>query len=169
VKNRLVCKRHAPFPLSPVDWISPDGSWGSRRRYGYINAWSPPIMQAVRCNQDIKLISNGSETKDMTWYFSGYVAKNQRDITNSCALLANRLAFHEKQEHYTSETTAQNKRLIQRCANTLSREQVFSAPEVISYLMGKGNHKISHHFATLYTADLSNALQKAYPKLRYKR
>ena len=126
-------------------------------------------MQAVRCNQDIKLISNGSETKDMTWYFSGYVTKKQWDITNSCALLANRLAFHEKQERYTSKTTARNKRLIQRYANTLSREQVFSAPEVISYFMGNGDHKISHHFATLYTADLSNALQKAYPNLRYKR
>jgi hypothetical protein len=169
VKDRFVCKRHAPFALSEVNWISPDGSWGSKRRYGYINAWSPPIMQAVRCNQDIKLISNGTETKDVTWYFSAYVAKNQRDISNSSALLANRLAFHEKQERYNADMTSCNKRLIQRCANTLSREQIFSAPEVISYLMGKGDRKISHNFVTFYTVDLSNALQRAYPELRRKR
>ena len=166
VKNRLVCKRHAPFALSEKDWIAPDGSWGSRRRYGYINAWSPPIMQAVRCNQDIKLISNGAETKDVTWYFSGYVAKNQREISNSSALLAKRLAFHKKQERYSADTKLRSKRLLQRCANTLSREQVFSAPEVMSYLMSWGDRKLSHNYVTLYMSDIYATLKKTYPILR---
>ena len=166
VKNRLVCKRHAPFALSDVNWIAPDGSWGSTRRYGYINVWSPPIMQAVRCNQDIKLISNGAETKDVTWYFSGYVAKNQQEISNSSALLAKRLAFHEKQERYSADTKSRNKRLLQRCANTLSREQVFSAPEVISYLMNYGDRKLSHNFVPLYMSDIYATLKKTYPDLR---
>jgi hypothetical protein len=165
VKNRLVCKRHAPFALSEDNWIAPDGSWGSKRRYGYINAWSPPIMQTVRCNQDIKLISNGTETKDVTWYFSGYVAKNQREICNSSALLAKRLAFHEKQERYSEDTKSRNKRLLQRCANTLSREQVFGAPEVISYLMNFGDRKLSHNFVTLYMSDIYSTLKKTYPSL----
>jgi hypothetical protein len=55
-------------------------------------------MQTICCNQDIKLISNGMEMKDVTWYFSGYVAKNQREISNSSALLAKHLAFYKKQE-----------------------------------------------------------------------
>ena len=167
VKNRLVCKRHAPFALSEVNWIASDGSWGSRRRYGYINAWSPPIMQAVRCNQDIKLISNGGETKDVTWYFSGYVAKNQREMSNSSALLAKRLAFHEKQERYNADTKSRSKRLLQRCANTLSREQVFSAPEVVSYLMNFGDRKLSHNFVALYMSDIYASLKKTYPNLHF--
>jgi len=169
VKNRLICKRHAPFALSEEDWIAPDGSWGSRRRYGYINAWSPPIMQAVRCNQDIKLISNRAETKDVTWYFSGYVSKNQREISNSSALLAKRLAFHDKQERYSEDTKFRNKRLLQRCANTLSREQVFSAPEVVSYLMGFGDRKLSHYFVPLYMAEIYATLRNTYPILRYQK
>jgi hypothetical protein len=119
------------------------------------------VLQLCKHNQDIKLILNGTETKDVTWYFSSYVAKNQWDISNSSVLLANWLAFHEKQEHYNGETTTRNKRLIQRCVNTLSREQMFSAPGVISYLMGNGDCKISHYFASFYTLDLSNALRKA--------
>jgi hypothetical protein len=169
IKNWLVCKQHTPFVLSDVDWIAADGSWGSRQRYGYINAWSPPIMQAVRCNQDIKLISNGAETKDVTWYFSSYVVKNQQEISNSLALLAKHLAFHEKQEHYSAETRTRNKRLLQRCANTLSREQVFSAPEVISYLMGLGDCKLSHNFVTMFMGDIYGTLWKNYPSLRYRK
>jgi len=134
-----------------------------------INAWSPPIMQAVRCNQDIKLISNGAETKDVTWYFSSYVAKNQREISNSSVLLAKCLAFHKKQECYSVETRTRNKRLLQRCANTLSREQVFSALEVISYLMGLGDRKLSHNFVMMFMGDIYGMLQKNYPSLCYQK
>ena len=169
VKNRLICKRHAPFALSDVDWIAANRSWGSRRRYGYINVWSPPIMQAVRCNQDIKLISNGAETKDVMRYFSSYVAKKQREISNSSALLAKQLAFHTKQEWYSAEMRLRNKRLLQRCANTLSREQVFSSPEVISYLMGLGDCKLSHNFVTMFTGNIYVILRKNFPCLHHRK
>jgi hypothetical protein len=35
------------------------------------------------------------------------------------------------------------------CANTLSQEQELSGPEVMSYIMGWGNHYILHHFETI--------------------
>jgi|SRR5882762_1364654 hypothetical protein len=165
VKGQLVCKRNAPFDLATEDWIDEHGSWGSKRLYGYVNAWSPPILQTVRCNGDIKLITNGAETKNMGFYISNYVAKKQRESSNTSALLAKRVAFHRVQERYNVDICRRNKRLIQRCANTLSREQTFSSPEVISYLMGYGDRKISHHFVTLYTGDLYSALGKAFPFL----
>ena len=169
VKGRLVCKRNAPFPLSKTNWISEDGSWGSKIIYGYVNAWSPAILQTVRANQDIKLITNGAETKDLAWYITNYVAKKQRESSNLSILLAKRIAFHNKQERYTADITKRNRRLLQRCTNTLSREQVFSAPEVMSYLMGFGDRKISHHFESLYTGELFSALREAYPCLRHKK
>jgi hypothetical protein len=48
-----------------------------------------------------KSLKGLTETKNFTWYFSGYVAKNQRDTSNSSPLLAKWLAFHEKQEQYS--------------------------------------------------------------------
>ena len=169
VRGHLVCKRNAPFPLSEKDWIDEDGRWGSIRKYGYVNDWCPPLLQTVRANQDIKLITNGAETKDIAWYISKYVTKNQRNSSNVSALLAQRIAFHSRQERYSADIASRNKRLLQRCANTLSREQMFSAPEVIAYLMNVGDRKISHHFVSLYTNGIASALRKVYPGLRYKK
>ena len=169
VKGRLKCKRNAPFDLSERDWIDEDGSWGSRRVYGYLNAWMPAILQTVRANQDIKLITNGEDTKNVSWYITNYVAKKQRGSSNSSALLARRIVFHNTQEKYNADIAKRNKRLLQRCANTLTREQEFSAPEAISYVMGWMDRKISHHFVTMFTGELFTAIKNAYPRLRYKK
>jgi hypothetical protein len=169
VRGNLKCKRNAPFPVSNEDWVDEDGSWGSKRTYGYLNAWAPALMQAVRANQDVKLITNGVETKDISWYITNYVAKKQKDSSNCSALLAKRIAFHKVQERYNADMAKRNKRLIQRCANTLSREQEFSAPEATSYVMALGDRKISHHFVTMFTGELNTALKKAFPNLWYKR
>ena len=101
-------------------------------------------MQCVRANHDIKLITNGAETMDISFYVAQYVAKRQGNSSNASALLAKRLAFHNSQERYSTDIVHLNKQLLQRCANTLSREQEFSGPEVISYLMGWGDWFISH-------------------------
>lgn len=58
-----------------------------------------------------------------------------------------------------------NKRLIQRCANSLSREQEISAPEVISYIMGWGDQYISHRFKHLHFGSVIHLLKKVWPML----
>ena len=168
-KDRLMCKRNAPFDLSTRDWIDEDGTWGPKRSYGYVNNWCPAILHCVRSNHDIKLISNGTETKDLAWYITNYVAKKQRESSNVSALLAKRIAFHRKQEKYTSDMAVLNRRLLARCANTLSREQEFSAPEVAGYLSGKGDRKISGFYVKIYLGSFRAALKQAFPSLRQKR
>jgi hypothetical protein len=167
--NRLQCKRRAPFELSPRDWIDEDGSWGPKRTSAYINNWNPAILHCVRSNHDIKLISNGTETKDLAFYITNYVAKKQRESSNVSALLAKRIAFHKRQEKYTVDATVLNKRLLQRCANTLSREQEFSAPEVSSYLRGHGDRYLSDFPVTIYLDSIRAVLKHAYPSLRQKK
>ena len=76
-KSRVRCKRCAPFPLSEHDYVNENGEWGPKRTYSYINNWNPPLMQCVWANQNIKLITNGSETRDIAFYISLYVAKRQ--------------------------------------------------------------------------------------------
>jgi hypothetical protein len=165
-KTQLACKRRAPFVLSDVDWVNQDGQCGPKRTYGYFNNWCPPILQCLRANHDIKLISNGTETKDIAWYITNYVAKKQRRSSNTSALLAKTLAFDQRDEGQSRDLKALNKRLIQRCANTLSRQQELSAPEVISYLMGWGDRYESHHFETIHWYSVVSLLKKAYPELK---
>ena len=118
-------------------------------------------MQCVRANHDIKLITNGAETMDISFYVAQYVAKRQGNSSNASALLAKRLAFHNSQERYSTDIVHLNKQLLQRCANTLSREQEFSGPEVISYLMGWGDRFISHFFVTIYWSSVKALIKKS--------
>lgn len=168
-KNRLQCKHRAPFATSVRDFILEDGTWGPKRTFAFINSWNPPMMQCVRANQDIKMITNGFETRDISFYISLYVAKRQAHSFNLSALLAKKLAFHKVKERYNSDIVELNKRLIQRCANTLTREQEFSAPEVISYLMGWGDRFISHHFINIFWNRIQTMLKKAFPSVQSKR
>lgn len=169
IGGHLVCKRRAPFELSSHDYVNSDGSWGVKRLFPYFNSWCPAILQTVRANHDIKLITNGGETKDITWYITNYATKKQRNSSNSSALIAKRLAYHNAEEKWSADTRAVNKRLLARCANTLTRDHEFSGPEVISYLMGWGDRYISHHFTTIYWSGVDSALKRVYPELRKKR
>jgi hypothetical protein len=165
-KGRIKCKCRAPFEVSTRDYVDEDGRWGPKRTYRYINNWCPPIMQCTRCNQDIKLITNGAETTDISFYITLYVAKRQSKSSNSSALLVKKLAFHKKRERYNSDICRLNKRLLQRCANTLSCEQEFSAPEVISYLMAWGDRYISHYFVTIYWLAVTTLIKRRFPQMR---
>lgn len=166
--DRYVCKRRAPFPLSDTDWIGTDGKWGPRRICAFINNFCPALLQCIRANHDIKLILDGVETKSITWYITNYATKKQQRSSNTSALLARRLAYHKSQEKRSVDSININKRLIQRCANTLTRDREFGAPEVVSYLMGWGDRYESHHYVTIYWDSAINALKTAYPALNQK-
>ena len=150
VKGRFVCKRRAPFPLADEDWIDEEGKWGPRRTNGYLNNWCPPILQCTRSNHDIKLMSNARETKHVSWYITLCLTKKQAESSNTSALLAKSLAFHPRDPSRSATAYDLNKKLVQQCANTLSREQELSAPEVVNYLMGWGDRFVSHHFETIH-------------------
>ena len=169
VKGHLRCKRRAPFPLSSEDWINQDGNWGPRRTCGYLNNWNFAVLQTTRANHDIKLITNGEETKDISFYITNYVAKKQTHSSNTSALLAKRFAYHQAQEAARADWVDANKRLLQRCANSLSRLQELSAPEVVSYLMGWGDRYLSHHYVPIYWDGAVAALKQFYPTLRKKK
>ena len=94
------------------------------------------------------------KTKGIVKYFS-FVGKN--------------IVYHNASERRNFDLVTKNKKLIQRCANTLSREQELSAPEVVSYLMGWGDHYISHHFETIPWLSTLPLLRKTYPVLNQPR
>jgi hypothetical protein len=165
IQGRFGCKRKVPFALAEDNWIDADGRWGPKRSYGYLNSWCPSILQCLRANHDMKLITNGMETKDIAWYITHYVAKKQRDSSNTSALLAKTFAFHGPNKNRNLDLVASNKLLLQCCANTLSREQELSSPEVVSYLMGWGDCYISHHFETIPWLSVLSSLQNTFPVL----
>ena len=167
--SQMVCKRKAPFELADEAWINDRGDWGPRRTYPYLNNWNPSILQCVHANHDIKLITNGKDMKDITWYISDYSTKGTKKSSNISALLAKTFIYHRWDSEQNSELTQINKQLIQQCRNTLSQDQELSAPEVVNYLMGWGDRFISHHFETIHWQSAHNLLLQTYLILQHQR
>ena len=165
VRGRTVCKRRAPFPLARDDWVDTDGSWGPKRLCAFLNNWNPPLLRTLRSNHDTKLIMNGGETNVLTWYITNYASKKQQRSSNVSALLAKRVAFHTTEERHRTDLSDINKRLIQRCTNTLARDREFSGPEVMSYLMGWGDRYESHHYVGISADAIIRALKDRFPSL----
>ncbi|KAG1726297.1 hypothetical protein EDB19DRAFT_1643530, partial [Suillus lakei] len=169
VHGQLICKRQAPFPIAEKTWVDSEGNWGPQRSFRMMNNWNPVILLATRANHDVKLITNGKETKDIGFYISMYMAKNQQHSSNTLALLAKSFTFHQTREKWNSDAHALNKLLIQHCANSLSHKQEFSAPKVVTHLMKWGDCYISHHFETIYFSSVVNLLKKTWPYLASQR
>jgi len=165
VRGRHLCKRGAPFLRALYAWVKENREWGPKRLCEYLNNWNPAILTCLRCNHDIKLLLNGSGTHALTFYITIYATKKQTQSSNVSALLAKTIAFHL--EHGKQETDAQrlNKLLVQRCTNSLSRDCEFSAPEIISYLMGWGDRFESHYYVMIYCEAAVKVLSNTFPSL----
>ena len=120
IKGHWHCKWQAPFALADSPWVDDQGDWGVVCHYGYVNSFCPALLQAVRCNHDLKLVTNGEETKKISWYITMYETKMILSSTNISALLAKTFLYHRASKTYTTDLHLLNKRLIQRCANTLT-------------------------------------------------
>jgi hypothetical protein len=157
------CKRRAPFPLSPEDVVHEDGQWKSKRLYGYLNSWNPSIAESVRANHDLKLLTNGEETKDTAWYMTTYATKKQGASYNSSAVLATAVAYHQENNTYIGNILESSRLMLFRCLNMLGRQMELSGPQAVSYLMGWGDTFRSHEYIPIYWGSMISALNQIYP------
>ena len=161
--SKLVCKRGAPWPLCDEDSIDEDGRWSMKRTYGFINGYNPSISVYMRCNNDIKLLTNGKETKDAAWYFTQYSTKKQGINFNRSALLAKAYLNNEVRNKDIQDLQKKNRLLLFRCFQSLNRQMEYSSQQVVSYLLDQGDVLRSHQYVHFYWSSLANYLSKAYP------
>lgn len=160
------CKRRAPFPIAGDDWVDEHGNWGPRRSYGYLNSWCPSLALTLRANHDLKLITNGAETKSAAWYITSYATKGQKRSHNMSALLGTAVTRHNASDAYQGDIRERNRLLLYRCWNALNRMTELSAPQVVMYLMGWGDSFTSHRYVPLYWSSVHAHLCKHHPELR---
>ncbi|KAM6490373.1 hypothetical protein JOM56_014137 [Amanita muscaria] len=145
--KQLPCQKDVAFnrPPNPAseDYASQikTGKWGPKRLYAYINGWVPGILVNARCNNDGKLLTNGGDTKNITFYVTSYAAKKQGKHFNLSAILADGFAFHlnHPRPEYIEDIRQNQRLLLFRLVHTINQEQELSAPMVMSYLMGWGD------------------------------
>ena len=168
--GRYRCKRRAPFPLSDVDVVHPDGSWQVKRSFAYLNGWMPALSINLRCNNDCKLLTNGGDTKNISFYaVSSYQTKKQGKNYNTSAVMARAYGFHLERSSnadYIQELRDQQRLLLFRMAHAINQQQELAAPMVLSYIMGWGDVIRSHHYSTIFWSTFERALHRCFPSLR---
>lgn len=165
--GHIQCKRRAPFPCSKEDFVHENGEWGSKWLHGYINGWIPGILVNARCNNDGKLLTNGGNTKNITYYVTTYAAKKQGKSYNTSAVLAQGYAYHHNHPipQYIDQLHERSRLLIFRLVHAINREQELAAPMVISYLMGWGDAFKSHTYSSIFWSTFLTALFEQHPSL----
>ncbi|RDX55291.1 hypothetical protein OH76DRAFT_1452358 [Lentinus brumalis] len=162
-KGSLKCKCRAPFEFAEHDYVKADGRWGPKRLYRYMNGWirSHPSLS-------LSLLTNGADTKNITFYVSSYAGKKQGKNHNLSAILADAYLYNQSnpKPEYMHDLREQQRLLLFRLINSINREQELAAPMVISYLMGWGDMKTSHSYASLYWSSFSATLYRTFPELR---
>jgi hypothetical protein len=164
-KGNLKCKRHAPWDLADIEKVDENGKWWPKRTCGMLNNWNNIVLLATRANNDIKLLTNGSDTRDVSWYTTKYAVKRQTKSSNMSALLARKLAYNRTGSQETNSNRQANKRLIAQCVNTLSRDQELSSQQVVSYIMGWGDRYLSHSYVPIYWTAVIAELRKRFPSM----
>lgn len=165
--GQLKCKRRAPFRCAPEDFVTESGDWGPKRLYEFVNGWIPGILVNVRCNNDGKLLTNGGDTRNITFYTTVYAAKKQGKHHNLSAIMADGFTYHleHPKPEYTDSLRDQQRLLLFRLVHAINREQELGAPMVISYLMGWGDVYCSHTYSPIFWSSFVGVLLKKFPQL----
>ncbi|QRV90748.1 Helitron helicase-like domain at N-terminus [Ceratobasidium sp. AG-Ba] len=161
-----VCKRRAPFPISPETTVSASGLVTPKRTYGYLNNWNPSVLVYGSCNNDIKFISHGAEARAIIWYITAYQTKKQLRSFNWSAVLAEALAYHFDSSDYLDNIRERNRLLIFRCLHIMNRQMEFSGQQVMSYLLKFGDNICSHKYAPLYWSAVASEIVRTWPKIK---
>lgn len=147
-----------------------DGNCRIQRTFEYVNPWVSHFAVNLRCNNDMKFLTNGSDTRNLTFYASMYQTKKQGKNYNTSAVMTKGYEFHISQLGRSSNQihNLRNKQwlLIFRIVHAMNREQELAGPMVVSYLMGWGDVIHSHHYTNIYWSTFTRTLHRAFPQFR---
>ena len=105
---------------------------------GMVNNFNVTMIEAIKCNMDIKFIGSGPSAQAVLYYITDYISKSQ--LKSHVAFAALELAVNKLDSHDDTEDdlTIRAKRLLQKCAYAMISHQELSAQQVCSYLMEYG-------------------------------
>ncbi|KAF9642078.1 hypothetical protein BDM02DRAFT_3133344, partial [Thelephora ganbajun] len=130
---------------------------------GLVNNFNATMLEAIRCNMDIKFIGSGESVKAILYYITDYITKS--DLKTHIAFAALELAVKKLGEFDpdADEATMRAKRMLQKCAHAMISHQELSAQQVAAYLVGGGDHYTSHRFRNLYWMSFEASVNDEHP------
>ena len=130
---------------------------------GLVNNFNATMLEAIRCNMDIKFIGSGPAAKAILYYITDYITKSQ--LKTHVAYAALELAVKKLGEYDPDEDVLvmRAKHLLQKCAHAMISHQELSGQQVSSSILDLEDHFTSHEFQTIYWTSLESFIEKQMP------
>ncbi|KAI1781878.1 hypothetical protein LXA43DRAFT_1155258, partial [Ganoderma leucocontextum] len=136
-------------PHTLIDHAS--GTIDLRHGDGMINNYyNPTVLEAMRCNMDLKFVGSGDDAKALTYYLTNYVSKSPLKTHVGYSALEHAVKQCALFPHDDDNLAEQGKRLLRKCAFCLTANQELSAQQVAAYLEGHDDKLTSHTYANLF-------------------
>lgn len=123
-----------------------------RRLHPWINNYNDLVIFLMKCNMDIKYIGSGQAAKALVYYVTDYVTKGSLPLHLGLQALVWAIQHNNAKYEGTPELDQQavDRSLMIKVVNAMMGRQELSHQQVMSYLVGGGDHYTSHKFRTLY-------------------
>ncbi|KAJ7127326.1 hypothetical protein C8R43DRAFT_864944, partial [Mycena crocata] len=133
---------------------------------GLVNNFNETMLEAIRCNMDIKFIGSGASAKAILlnlYYITDYITKSQLKTHVAFAMLELAVKKLGEVNPFESDITVRGKKMLQKCAYAMISQQELSAQQVASYLMDFEDHFTSHSYRNLYWTAFEAFINKELP------
>ena len=107
-EGKLICKRHAPWPLVDKTIVHATGVLDLQQHYQFLNRYSPAILVCLQCNHDLKVIIYSEQTKNIGGYLTNHQNKDPWKSYNMSALLGSALTYHQSHLPHLQSLCKQN-------------------------------------------------------------
>ncbi|KAJ7093627.1 hypothetical protein C8R43DRAFT_860138, partial [Mycena crocata] len=149
------CRMGMTGETRPVTVVDPETfAISLRRRHPWIANYNDLVMFLLKCNMDLKFVGSGEAAKTFVYYITDYISKSQLPVHVGLAALAHAIGiFDVKYPHFSHPTHSSNDMYVGAMTSTVNQmmgHQEISHPQVLSYLVGGGDHYTSCKFAVLW-------------------
>lgn len=122
-----------------------------RRHHPKIAAHTPLVTFLMQCNMDAKHIGSGEKAKCLVHYSTDYITKPSLAVHAGMAALSYAVTKTRPKlpDNVKDITEAQATGAIVTAVNSMMGRQEISHPQVMSYLVGGGDHYTPEQFAIL--------------------
>ncbi len=142
--------------------IDPEtGSVLLRRLHPRIANYNDLILFLMRSNMDIKHVGSGEGAKALVYYVTDYVTKAPMPVHVGLSALLTAVEKAQDRVKDVSVVDARTSRgALTTTVNCLLSRQETSYPQVMSYLVGGGDHYASHRFRPLHFRAFERAVDR---------
>jgi len=132
-----------------------------RRHHPWIASYTGLVTFLLRCNMDIKVIGSGDAAKAFLYYVTDYITKPSLPVHAGLSALTYAIE-KMKSRAVTVEGSDSMINAAIIAVNSMMGRQEISHPQVMSYLVGGGDHYTSAKFSALNWGAISKYCHQFY-------